>query len=114
LRNSESWTFNQQVEFGDNLFKLLLQIYREIQAEHTGVISESDEKELTILGRKISSFYLKKENKIPTLLKTTGTFNISDLIFNTSYYIRRSNTSYEKIIARTGRLLTAAIKPDND
>jgi adenylate cyclase class 1 len=79
LRDSVSWGFKSQVELGNKLFKLLLKIYREISAAHTGVEGEIDRRDITILGRKISAFYLKKRHKIPVLQRPTGTLNITDL-----------------------------------
>ena len=84
LRKSALWHFKSQIELGNRLFKLLLQIYREISAGHNGVVSESDKKDLTILGRKISAFYMKKNYKIPVLQKPTGTLNISNLTLDTN------------------------------
>jgi adenylate cyclase class 1 len=83
LRKAGSWHFKSQIELGNRLFKLLLQIYREISAGHTGVVSESDRKDLTILGRKISAFYMKRRYKIPVLQKPTGTLNVSSLTLDT-------------------------------
>lgn len=76
LRHFNSWRFDSQIEFGQKLLKMLLKIYGEISTRHQGSISESDKKDLTILGRKISSFYLKKKYKIPILQKPTGSLNI--------------------------------------
>lgn len=78
LRKSDTWKFSQQVELGDNLFKLMIELYREISANHMGVSGESDERDLTILGRKIAAFYSKKKFKVPILQKPTGTLNISN------------------------------------
>ncbi len=79
LRRAESWRFHEQVELGDRLFRRMLQLYREISAEQDGVAGESDRRDLTILGRKISAFYLKKEHKIPVLQKPTGSLNVPSI-----------------------------------
>ena len=79
LRRSDTWKFSQQVELGDNLFKLMIELYKEISASHTGVSGESDKRDLTILGRKIAAFYAKKKFKVPILQKPTGSLNISNL-----------------------------------
>ncbi len=79
LQKYNSWNFGAQIELGNRLFRLLLQTYREIAADHIGVVSESDKRDLTILGRKISAFYMKKRYKIPILQKPIGLLNISKL-----------------------------------
>jgi len=78
LRKSDTWKFSQQVELGDNLFKLMIELYREISASQKGIQGESDKRDLTILGRKIAAFYAKKKYKVPILQKPTGTLNISN------------------------------------
>ena len=79
LRNASSWKFNEQLKFGDRLFRLLLEIYREIAGNQKGIRSESDQRDLTIIGRKISAFYLKKDFKIPVLQTPKGGLNIASL-----------------------------------
>ncbi len=79
LRKPDSWTFKAQLELGDRLLMLMLQIYKEISETHTGVISRSGKNDLTVLGRKISAFYMKKKFKIRVMQKPTGTLNISNL-----------------------------------
>ncbi len=78
LRKSDTWKFSQQVELGDDLFKLMIELYREISADHAGISGESDRRDLTILGRKIAAFYARKKFKVPILQKPTGTLNISN------------------------------------
>jgi len=78
LRKSDTWKFSQQIELGDNLFKLMIELYREISASQKGIHGESDKRDLTILGRKIAAFYSKKKYKVPILQKPTGTLNISN------------------------------------
>jgi adenylate cyclase class 1 len=79
LSNFVSWRYDSQIELGNRISGLLFQIYNEIAAANSGVVSESNEKDLTILGRKVSACYLKKEYKIPVIQKPTHTLNLSDL-----------------------------------
>ncbi len=79
LRNAGSWKFPEQLKLGDSLFRLLLEIYREIAESQGGIESESDRRDLTIIGRKISAFYLKKDFKVPVLQTPKGKLNISNL-----------------------------------
>jgi adenylate cyclase, class 1 len=79
LQTFRDWKFNEQIEFGNRLFRFMLQLYREISAEHESVSSHSDKKDLTILGRKISASYLKKHHKISILHKPGRQLNTSIL-----------------------------------
>ncbi|MBI9084912.1 MAG: class I adenylate cyclase [Desulfobacterales bacterium] len=79
LRDAGSWKFQDQLKLGDRLFRLLLEIYREIADNQGGIESESDRRDLTIIGRKISAFYLKKDFKVPVLQTPKGRLNISTL-----------------------------------
>lgn len=78
LRKSDLWKFSQQVELGDNLFKLMIELYREISASQKGIQGESNKRDLTILGRKTAAFYAKKRYKVPILQKPTGNLNVSN------------------------------------
>lgn len=79
LRKAGEWHFKEQLEFGTRLFQLLLRIYREISASAAGAASESDQRDLTILSRKIAAFYYKKNHKIPVVHTVTGELNVSNL-----------------------------------
>jgi adenylate cyclase class 1 len=79
LRKANDWHFKEQLEFGTRLFQLLLRIYREISAGAAGAASESDQRDLTILSRKIAAFYFKKNHKIPVVHTVTGELNVTNL-----------------------------------
>jgi adenylate cyclase class 1 len=93
LGNSDKWEIDQQIKLGDDLFKQLFNLYKEISAEHAGIASESDKHDLTILGRKISAFYMKKRYKVPVLQKHTGMLNISNpiMVFKDRQWFVRSD-----------------------
>jgi adenylate cyclase class 1 len=82
LRKANEWHFKDQLEFGTRLFQLLLRIYREISANAAGAASESDQRDLTILSRKIAAFYYKKNHKIHVVHTVTGELNVSNLTLN--------------------------------
>jgi adenylate cyclase class 1 len=82
LKDFDSLSFQDQIQFGERLFKYMLTLYREIAEGHEQVSSESDKRDLTILGRKISVGYLKKSHKISILQKPTKTLNLSILTFS--------------------------------
>jgi adenylate cyclase class 1 len=79
LRKAKLWEFRDQIEFGNRIFKFLLQIYKEISADSPDAVSESDRKDLTILGRKISAYYIKKTFKVPIIQNCMGNLNVINL-----------------------------------
>jgi len=79
LEKAESWDFKEQIEFGKRLLFHLHQIYREISAANVDIASDSDRRDLTVLGRKISAFYLNKNAKVSILPNPTGKLNLSFL-----------------------------------
>ncbi|MBN1931885.1 MAG: class I adenylate cyclase [Desulfobacterales bacterium] len=79
LKNFNQWNFYSQIELGNRLFRLLLEIYREIAGVPTRADSEADKRDLLILERKISAYYLEKKYKIPVIKKPTGILNLSTL-----------------------------------
>ena len=81
LQDFDNWKYVAQIEFGQRLFNYMLQLYREISADNTAVSSKSDERDLTILGRKISACYSNKKDKIPILRKLARRLNLSGLTF---------------------------------
>jgi len=93
LRNSDKWEIGQQIKLGDDLFKQLFKLYREISVGHAGIASESDKRDLTILGRKISAFYMKKRYKVPVMQKHTGMLNLSNpiLVFKDKQWFVRTD-----------------------
>ena len=84
LQDFHSIHFNEQIKFGERLFKFMLQLYREISEEHESVSTESDKRDITILGRKISVSYLKKPHKINILQKPLKHLNLSVLTLSLS------------------------------
>ncbi|NNF99063.1 MAG: hypothetical protein HKM93_06770 [Desulfobacteraceae bacterium] len=82
LRKSTQWDFKTQVEFGNRIFKRLLSVFSGITSMVEGVVSDSDRKDLTILGRRISSYYSKKAKKVHLLQSPKGEINVSNITFN--------------------------------
>ncbi|MFZ5570793.1 MAG: class I adenylate cyclase [Thermodesulfobacteriota bacterium] len=79
LGGYDGWPFNEQIKLGSRLFGLIMKTYREIMDAHAGIAGDIDQKDLKILGRKISASFQKKEHKVPVLPKPTGTLNLSGL-----------------------------------
>lgn len=76
------WNLESQIRFGKRIFKLLLQIYRDISRSHTGVATLIDREDLTVIGRKIQAYYESKEHKVAIVPKPMGVLNISGLTFH--------------------------------
>lgn len=85
LRKLSKWDFRDQIAFGHTLFGHLIRMYRELTATQNGASSESDNKDITILGRKISAHYTKKTDKVSIIPTATGTINIQNPTFVLSH-----------------------------
>ncbi len=80
LRQYDSWEIADQLELGNSLFRFLSRIYREMSEAHgQETIGDSDQRDLNILGRKISAAYMPKEGKVSVLHKPTARINLSHL-----------------------------------
>ncbi|MCP4762544.1 MAG: HDOD domain-containing protein, partial [archaeon] len=82
LSKFDTWNFNEQVNFSNHFFKLLLQIYQEIKTSHCGIINDINKQDLLVLGRKISVCFQKKEYKMLIVKKLRSTVNLPRLTFN--------------------------------
>ena len=76
LEKFESWELLTQIEFGSEIFNFLLKTYGEIARKYSGIDSKVDRVDLTILGRKIQSYYEQKKNKVVFLPKPTGKLSV--------------------------------------
>lgn len=81
LRKIKDWDFRDQIDFGNRIFEFLLKIYKEISSAIPNIVSKSDERDMTILGRKIAAYYVKRNYKISVIQKPAGELNISNLTF---------------------------------
>jgi len=67
LDNPQSWSFHERMQLSRLIHRFLLKCYRRISrqlhADHQAV----DQKDMTVLGRRLSTFYAKKPNKIEFL-----------------------------------------------
>ncbi len=79
LRKIKDWDCTEQIEFGSQIFELLLKIYKEISSAIPNVASKSDKRDLTILGRKISVYYATKNHKVSVIQRPTSDLNIKNL-----------------------------------
>ena len=104
LQNSSSWSFFQQIDYGNRLFKHLIRMYREFSVSNIGISSESDQKDLTILGRKISAHYMKKEMKVPVLPVFSGSINIKNptlVLDGKMWHVFAGNDRVQPVVSNT-------------
>ena len=79
LGQSEQWNFKSQIELGNRLFKMLIKLYREMEGVYRQQESRIDEKDLTIIGRKIAVHYENKKHKVSILHKPDFPLNFSGI-----------------------------------
>jgi adenylate cyclase class 1 len=70
----------EQLDFGEKIFTLLLDIYRRVMASQKGD-SKISKKDMTIIGKKLASCLEKKPHKIPLIHKPIGNLNLPILTF---------------------------------
>ena len=70
----------EQLDFGEKIFTLLLDIYRRVMASQKGD-SKISKKDMTIIGKKLASCLEKKPNKIPLIHKPIDNLNLPTLTF---------------------------------
>ncbi|MBI5638470.1 MAG: class I adenylate cyclase [Nitrospinae bacterium] len=74
LNNYEEWNFDQMVKLGTELHGFLLETYKRVTDELKGredVKAGITDEDLTVLGRKIFSFYKRKPGKIDPVKKAS-------------------------------------------
>jgi adenylate cyclase, class 1 len=67
LNQFESWRLHQHIHLGKLMFKFLLDIYKDIVRTQKGKAGKIAPRDLTILGRKLSSSLAHKDHKIPVI-----------------------------------------------
>jgi len=82
LNRFSGWPLHEQTEFGGRVLSLLLNIYKRIQTLQDGATQGIDGRDLTIIGRKLSSCLEKKANKIPIMHKPIENPDLPVLIFH--------------------------------
>ncbi len=79
LGKFDTWKSHAQIELGNRIFKLFVQIYKRITQPGKAFSRQIDQRDLTILGRKLTARYAVKENKVKVVQKPTGALNIKRL-----------------------------------
>lgn len=75
------WDAAKQVRLGKDMMLRLFRIYGDIVKNGAGVETEMDRRDLTILGRRISAIYQKKDRKVIHLPRPGYRFNLKFLNF---------------------------------
>jgi adenylate cyclase class 1 len=82
LNEFAHWSYSNQVAFGEQIFRFLLDIYKEINSSpRQSSVSSTD---MTIIGRKIASCLVHKADKIPIIHKPISHMNLPALTFKTN------------------------------
>jgi adenylate cyclase class 1 len=69
LNEFASWNLQEQIAFGNRIFNLLLEIYKDIDDIRMGIPGNIQPQDLTILGRKLASCLSQKDYKVPIIHK---------------------------------------------
>lgn len=72
----DQWDVARQMDFGERLFQHLQQIFTHITDAGEEITGRGAHRDLTILSRKISAFFKKKEHKIAIIRRPNGRLNI--------------------------------------
>jgi adenylate cyclase class 1 len=82
LNEFTAWSFSNQVAFGEQIFRFLLDIYKEINSSpKQSSLSATD---MTIIGHKIASCLVHKADKIPVIHKPIMQMSLPALTFKTN------------------------------
>lgn len=81
LNDFAGWPLLEQLEFGEKIFGLLLNIYKRIMAHQQDVISGITRQDMTILGRKLAVCLERKRGKINIIHKPLFNLNLPTLLF---------------------------------
>lgn len=81
LNDFAGWPLLEQLEFGEKIFGLLLNVYKRIMAQQQDVISGITRQDMTIIGRKIAVCLERKRGKINIIHKPLFNPNLPTLLF---------------------------------
>jgi len=76
------WPLLEQLDFGEKIFILLLNIYKRVMASQKDVVSKISHNDMTIIGRKLAACLEKKQSKVPLVHKPIANLNLPTLIFH--------------------------------
>ena len=84
LNTFTEWRLLEQLDFGEKIFILLMNIYKRVMASQKDVVSKISYKDMTIIGRKLAACLEKKQSKVPLVHKPTANLNLPTLTFHSS------------------------------
>ncbi|MDO6566431.1 class I adenylate cyclase [Alteromonas sp. 1_MG-2023] len=67
LDNQQVWTLKERIELSQRIHKFLLNCYRRISTQISPEQQKMNRQDMTVIGRRLSTFYAKKLNKIKFL-----------------------------------------------
>jgi len=81
LNDFSTWPLQEQLDFGEKIFILLVHIYKDITAYGKDIVSGITPQDMTIIGRKLSVCLERKPNKIAIVHKPIFNLNLPTLAF---------------------------------
>lgn len=75
----ETWSPARQVRLGKAMVLRLFRLYKDIVRCSAGVASSMDQRDMTVLGRRITAIYQKKNSKVVHLPRPGYRFNLNSL-----------------------------------
>ena len=96
------WRLLEQLDFGEKIFILLLNIYKRAMASQKDVVSKISHKDMTIIGRKLAACLEKKQRKVPVVHKPIANVNLPTLTFQSDtngWRVYASGDSTKPVVA---------------
>lgn len=82
LNEFATWPLLEQLDFGEQIFALLVKIYKGISEYQKDVISGLTPQDMAVIGRKLASFLERKLNKVSVIHKPIFNLNLPTLTFS--------------------------------
>ncbi|MCL5807330.1 MAG: class I adenylate cyclase [Deltaproteobacteria bacterium] len=82
LNDFAAWPLSEQLDFGENILRLLKLIYNEITPKQKETASRLTRRDMTIIGRKLAVCLEKKQDKIPVIRTPSANLNLPGLTFS--------------------------------
>ncbi len=81
LNEFSAWPLLDQLDFGEKILILLINVYKDIAAYQQGITNEITPRDMTTIGRKLAACLEKKQNKVPVVHKPLFNLNLPTLVF---------------------------------
>ncbi len=98
------WPLLEHLEFGENIFMLLLKIYKRITAYRQDVVSGLTDQDMTIIGRKLAACLERKPHKVAVVHKPIFNPHLPNLTFssvNTLWHVSAGGEAAKPVVAST-------------